>query len=90
MGRALFDSKFCAVWRALFELFVPFERGLAPVFWYLIRGRAAVLQGTAPLDQGGVSAMGVEVASSSAQSGATPAELGALLRLYVDGIPPSI
>ena len=32
MGRAPFDSKFCAVWRALFQSFAPAERALGLVF----------------------------------------------------------
>ena len=43
MGRAPFDSKFCTVWHALFELFFPIERGLAPAYRHLIRPRASGL-----------------------------------------------
>ena len=31
LGRVPFDSKYCAVWRALFESFAPVERASAPV-----------------------------------------------------------
>ena len=73
MGRAPVDSKFCAVWYALFESLVPIGRGLAPVFRYLIRGRAAVTLGTAPLYKEDVSALGFETASPFVPLGVTSA-----------------
>ena len=51
------------------------ERGLAPVSWYLIRNRAAVLQGAVQCGPEDVSATGSQTAS-------TFVELGALLRLW--------
>ena len=42
VGRAPFDSKFRAVWHALFESFVPIKRRLAPVYQYLICSRRAL------------------------------------------------
>ena len=89
MSRASFDSKFCAVWRAMFESFVQIDGGLAPVYRYLIRSRAAVLQGAGHGDRDDVAGLGFKTASSFVQLGATPAELGAPLRAYVDEIPPS-
>ena len=90
IGRAPRDSEYCAVWRALFKSFVPIDRGLAPAYRYLIRNRASVSQGAAQRDQGDVSAMGFQTASSFVKLGATPDELRALLRSYVDDVPPSV
>ena len=50
LGRAPFDSRYCAVWRALFESFAPAERALAPVYRFLIRSRGAKLCGEAVPD----------------------------------------
>ena len=63
MGRAPFDSKFCAVWRALFEYLPPIERSLAPVYRRLIRLRAAALQGSSVVDHEDVRPMGFETDS---------------------------
>ena len=90
MGRAPFDLKFRAVWHALFESFAPFERGLAPVYRHLIRGRAATLRVDAAADQESVSSFGFEKALSFLQFGASSAELGDLLRSYVEEIPQSV
>ena len=90
MGRAPFDSKFCAAWRALFESFVPIGRGMAPVCRHLIRSRAEVLQGAPRADQEDVSAMGCGAAAFFVKLGVSPAELGAPLRAYVDANPPSV
>ena len=88
MGRAPFGSKCCPIWHALFESRVPVERGLAPAYRYLIRSRAAVLQGAVQCDQEDVSATGSQTASCFVKLGVAPAELGAAPRLYVAGIPP--
>ena len=90
IGRAPRGAKFCAVRHASFESFVPIGRGLAPVFRYLIRSRAAVLRGTVPHGQEDVPAMSFESAPSFVQLGVTSADVGALPRSYVGGIPPSV
>ena len=50
MGRAPFDSKYCAVWRAMFESFAPAERALSPAYRLLLRSRGARLRGEAVPD----------------------------------------
>ena len=43
MGRAPSDPKFCASWRALFELLAPLERVSAPAYRHLLRARPAAV-----------------------------------------------
>ena len=52
MGRVPFDSKYCAVWRALFESFAPIERVLAPAFRALLRAHNARLRCCATTEPG--------------------------------------
>ena len=61
-GCAPFDSKFRAVWHALFESFAPIERGPAPVYWFLLRARAFALSGKPDSAREDVCAMGFETA----------------------------
>ena len=89
IGRAPFDSKFCAVWHALFESFAPIERGLAPAYRCLVRSRAAALLGSSVVDREDVRPMGLETASPIWNLGVSPAEWGDLLRSYVHGVPQS-
>ena len=80
IGRAPFDAKYCAVWCALFESFASVERAFAPVYWFLIRSRVAVLRGDAVPDSSDVRAMAFETVLSAWNLGASPLELEALLR----------
>ena len=90
MGRAPFDSKFCAARHPLFESYAPIERSLAPVYRHLVRGRAAVLQGGAAAGQESVGSMGFETASPHAQLGVTSAGFGDPLRSYVEDMTQSV
>ena len=89
MGRAPFDTKFRAVRHALFESFVPLERGSAPVYQYLIRSRAAVSQGAEHVNQEDVSTTGFKTAAPFVKLGVSADELGALLRSFLGDSPPS-
>ena len=83
IGRAPFDSKFCALRNALSE-------SLAPIYRHLIRGSAAAVRGGSAAGQESVSSMGFETASSLVQLGAFSAELGDLLLSYVEDVPKSV
>ena len=77
------------MWRALFESFAPVERALAPVFRFLIHPRAATLRGDAAPGSSDVRTMAFQTASSTLNLGASPEELGSLLRAYVGDVPES-
>ena len=89
MGPAPTDSEFCAARRALFESFVPIERGSAPAYRRLICSRAAAPLGSSVVDHEGVRPMGFETVSSIRKLESASDVLGDLLRLYLDGIPQS-
>ena len=82
MGRAPFDSKFCAARRAAFGSFAPIGRGMAPAYRQLSRGRAGRCKATLRLTR--------KVRDQwRLQLGVSSAELGYLLRSYVEEIPQS-
>ena len=83
LGRAPFDSKYCAVWHALFESFAPAQRVLAPVYRFLIRSRGAQLRGENVPDP-------KEVHQVAFDLGVSPAELESVLHAYVEDIPPHV
>ena len=90
IGRALFDSRPCAVWRDLFEYFAPVERALAPAYRFLIRARGSLLQGESVPNRTDVQSMACETASSSWELGVPPSEEESVLRAYVGEIPASV
>ena len=90
IGRALSDSQYCAVWRALFESFAPVERALAPAYRFLIRARGSLLQGESVPNRTDVQSMACETASSSWELGVPPSEEESVLRAYVGEIPASV
>ena len=90
IGRAPFDPRYCAVWRALFESFALVERALAPVYRFLIRARGSLLRGESAPNRMDVQSMAFETVSSSRELGAPPTELEGALRACVDGIPASV
>ena len=45
MGRAPYDSEFCAVWRALFESSAQLRRALSPLRRHLLRARLSIVMG---------------------------------------------
>ena len=87
MGRAPFDTRYCAVRHALFESFAPVERALAPIYRFLIRTRVATLRGDTAPDSSDVRTMAFETALSTLNLGASSLELEALLRAYIHDIP---
>ena len=90
LGRAPSDSKYCAVWHALFESFAPAERPLSPVLRLLLRSRGARLRGeTAPDFQAGCK-LALDSVSLTTDSGAPPAELERVLHAYVEDIPTHV
>ena len=90
IGRAPFDSQYCASWRALFEPFAPVERALAPIYRFLIRARGSLLLGESAPGRADAQAMAFETVSSSRRLGAPPTEFESVLRAYVDDIPASV
>ena len=62
LGRAPFDSKYCAVWHVVFGSFPPAERALALVCRFLIRPRGAKLRGEAVPDFRPVNQMAFDTA----------------------------
>ena len=90
LGRAPFDSKFCAGWHALFESFAPVERALAPAYRFLLRSRGAKLRVEAAPDPRPAHRMAFDTVSKTSDLGATPAQLENVLRAYVEDIPPNV
>ena len=90
MGRVPFDSKYCAVWHALFESFAPVERVLAPVFRLLIRARAAQITGGAKSDPGSAYLLAFRTAAQSMDLGVQPDELQSVLQSYVHDLPQEV
>ena len=84
IGRAQFDAKYCAVWRAFFQSCAPAERDLAPVFRFLVRSRGAKLRGEEVPDLGSLYKVVFDTVSNAMDLGVTPAELGSVLRAYVE------
>ena len=87
IGRAPFGSRYCAVWRALFESSAPVERASAPVYIFLIRSRGSLLRGEFAPNRTDAQAMAFETVSSSRKLGVSPTDLESVLRAYVDDIP---
>ena len=88
-GRAPFDSKHCAVWRALFESFAPVERSLGPVYRLLLRSRGAGARGNPAPDSQAVYKLALDSASLTIDLGVTPLDLERVLHAYADDIPES-
>ena len=65
-------------------------RALAPVYRFLIRSCVATLRGDAAPDSSDVGTMAFETVLSTLKLGASPLELEALLRAYVDDIPEPV
>ena len=66
------------------------ERVLAPVYRFLIRSRGAQLRGESASDPTEVHQVAFDTAPQTIDLGAPPAELGSVLRAYVEGIPPHV
>ena len=90
LGRAPFDSKYCAAWHALFESLAPGDRALAPVYRFPLRARGAKLRGETAPDSKAVYQMAFDTVSQTIDLGASSAELGSVLRAYVEDSPPHI
>ena len=90
LGRAPFDSKYCAVWRALFDSFAPAGRALALAYRFLIRPRGAELRAEAAPGPRPVYQMAFDAVSRTMDLGATPAESENVLRAYAGDIPPPV
>ena len=73
-GRAPFDSKYCAVWRALFESFAPVERPPSSVFRLLIRSRSSRLRGETVPDAQVTNKVSLDAVSQTIDLGVSPAE----------------
>ena len=87
MGRAPFDSKYRAVWRAMFESFAPVERALPPVYRLLLRSRGVRLRGVAVPDAQSAHKVASDTASQAIEAGVSLAEPERVLRAYVEAIP---
>ena len=90
IGRVPFDSKYCAVWHALFESFAPVERVLAPVFRLLIRARSAELTGRPEREAASACDMAFHTATESMDLGVSSAELQCIMRAHVEDLPPEV
>ena len=76
VGRAPFDAKYCAVWRALFESFAPVERALAPVYRFVICSRVARFRGEAAPDSSDVRTVAFRTALSTLNVGGVVLGIG--------------
>ena len=91
MGRAPFGFKYCAVWRASFGSFASLERVLAPVYRLLLHARHAVVMGRGDQRRAEeVEAVAYQTSASGFSVGATPVELGGLLRAYINTLSLSV
>ena len=90
MGRAPFDSKYSAVWRAFFESFAPAGRNLAPVYRLLARSRSARLRGEKAPSPGSLYKVAFDAVSAAIDLGVSPSELESVLRAYVGDLSEEV